>query len=418
VVLDAAIRPQFTEISTLALMARSALDRACEPSSCEDLFEQQPDRERLRELLLSAIVEQTTFIAWGSRASPHTGSRLREPVRGSLPLLFARLEGTDPSRLAALVRSTFESLAPVAAELHWPRAGSAGGLRVRVVDGGRLSPKPERLESSPGLARGFALGRSLVVYEPDLDMASDWLVCDEAPAGACGSELLARVQPGELWLVEGSLHDAELPFGIAERGAKFLIREPGDAACAAEGRLERSGRIDGGTVHSQKLECSEPSGNSRRMRRLLIRLDQPAADGATTIRLLTNASVRQLSACSAAQLYRQRRRSEAVFQRLEAAVHAEVPSHCDARAVPLACALAVIAYDVLAVIQRAIHSAHPPEQTGIEWSAQSMAEELRVHYPEMMRTGPSSNWLSTNLSAQQLALRLVQLASRVDPRRW
>ncbi|HVZ32987.1 MAG TPA: hypothetical protein VG963_11205, partial [Polyangiaceae bacterium] len=259
--------------------------------------------------------------------------------------------------------------------------------------------------------------RSLVVYEPELDLASDWLVCDEAHARACGSDLLARVQPGELWLVEGGLEDAELPFGIAERGAAFLIREPGHAA-GAEGRLQRSGRIEGGRVHSQTLECSTPSGKSLRVRRLVIRLDQPAADGATAIRLLTSASVRQLSACSAAQLYRQRRRSEAVFQRLEAALLAAPPSACDARAVPLAFSLALLAYDVLALIQRALHTAHPPEQTGIEWSPQSMADELRAQYAEMMRTGPSSTWVSGNLSAQQFALRLVQLASRVDPRRW
>ena len=98
------------------------------------------------------------------------------------------------------------------------------------------------------------------------------------------------------------------------------------------------------------------------MRRIVLQLELPTEDGETTIRILTNTSTRQLSACNAARMYRHRWRIEGMFQRLEAALQSELRSLGAPRAALLAFAVSVAACNVMALVQRAVAVEHPPEE--------------------------------------------------------
>lgn len=323
--------------------------------------------------------------------------------------------------MGALVRGTFERLAPVASELESKQTQWVRGLRLRIVDGNHLPASEKRLGPLRGF-RGAALpGHCLVVYDPELDLVSDLVACEDAHTQerAVAHELLARVKPGELWLADRNFSTSTILFGIADRGGKFVIREHGRTPNPTEiGRLKHIGRIDSGKVYAQKVECIDPRGRRRPMRRVVLELDQATEDGETSIRLLTNASVRQLSACNAARIYRARWRIEGMFQRLEAALHSEVRTLGAPRAALLAFSVAVVAYNVLALVQRAVCVAHPPDETGIELSFYYFANELRTHYAGMMVALPHATWRHADVdSPKQLARRLLQIARRVDPRK-
>jgi hypothetical protein len=47
-------------------------------------------------------------------------------------------------------------------------------------------------------------GHSLVVYDPELDLVSDLVACEDAHAQerAVMQELIERIQPGELWIAD------------------------------------------------------------------------------------------------------------------------------------------------------------------------------------------------------------------------
>jgi len=94
-------------------------------------------------------------------------------------------------------------------------------------------------------------------------------------------------------------------------------------------------------------------------------------------------------------MYRNRWRIEGMFQRLEAALHSELRSLGAPRAALLAFTVAVAAYNVLALVQRAVAVAHPPEETGFELSFYYVANELRAHYPGMMIALPPEAWRNT-----------------------
>jgi IS4 transposase len=415
------ILERFVETTPLTVMARMALERALDPSWVDTLFEEQRGRQYTRELLFSTVVELTSAVALGLQPSLHAAAQARRALPVSLPALYGKLRRTEPGLMGGLVRGSFERLAPVAHKLESKQSEWVHGLRVRIIDGNHLPASEKRLGVLRGF-RGAALpGHSLVVYDPELDLVSDLVACEDAHAQERSGmqDLLERVNPDDLWLADRNFSTSTILFGIAGRAGKFLIREHGRTPNPTElTPLKRVGRIETGEVFTQKVECTDPQGRRLGMRRIVLQLDQPTEDGETTIRLLTNTSLRQLPACKAARMYRNRWRIEGMFQRLEVALQSELRSLGAPRAALLAFTVAVVAYNVLSLVQRAITVAHPPEQTGIELSFYYVANEMRSHYVGMMVALPPEVWSNTGTdSPLQLARKLKELARRVQPHR-
>lgn len=84
----------------------------------------------------------------------------------------------------------------------------------------------------------------------------------------------------------------------------------------------------------------------------------PTEDGDTEIRILTNLPEPTWSAQQIASLYRRRWRIETMFQRLEAALNSEIATLSHPRAALQAFGVAVLAYNVLALINRTITICH------------------------------------------------------------
>ena len=416
--LDESVLERFAEMTPLTVMARMVLERALDPGWVDELFEQQRERQYTRELLFSTVVELVSTVALGLQPSLHAAAQARRSLPVSLPALYGKLQRTEPGLMTGLVRGSFERLRRVVDALEPKRGKWVAHLRVRIVDGNHLAASEKRLGVLRGF-RGAALqGNSLVVYDAELDLVSDLVPCQDAHTSerAIMGELLQRVGPGELWLADRNFSTSAILFGIANRGGKFLIREHGRSPNPIElEALKQAGKIETGRVYTQRVECTDSEGRRLPMRRIVLELDQPTEGGETTIQLLTNTSVKQLPACKAASLYRRRWRIEGMFQRLEAALQSELRSLGAPRAALLGFAVAVVAYNVLALVQRAVTLAQPPQQTGIELSFFYVANELRGHYPGMMVALPPETWRTTNNDPPSLfAAKLKELARRVQ----
>jgi len=66
----------------------------------------------------------------------------------------------------------------------------------------------------------------------------------------------------------------------------------------------------------------------------------------------------EIDTATIARLYRQRWRIEGMFQRLESVLHSEIKTLSHPRAALLGFAVAVLAYNVLALLKRFIEQAH------------------------------------------------------------
>ena len=109
--------------------------------------------------------------------------------------------------------------------------------------------------------------------------------------------------------------------------------------------------------------------------------------------------------------------AEGLFGRLEAALNSEVRTLGYPRAALFAFGLAVIAFNVLSVIEAAVGAAHDLGAAGVEVSAYHVADEVRAHDAGMLVALPVAFWASFEAqSPAALARTLRQLAGCVDSR--
>lgn len=416
------VMARFAERAPVPVMARLAVQRALDRNWIDAVFEGHRQSQYTRELLFSSVVEIMSVVAMGLRPSLHAAAKAYAKLPVSFTALYDKINHTDPSVIRALVQGSGERLGPVLHSMQPTRKATVEGYRLRIVDGNHLPASEKRLKPLRQF-RGAALpGHSLVVYDPDSGFVTDLIPCEDAHAQerACMGPILQHAQPGELWIADRNFSTRTVLTGWHRHGSAFIVREhgrtPNPAAC---GEPRPCGRVDTGFVSEQQVSIQTEQAEVLLLRRIELQLDQPTADGDTVIRLLSNLPESTFSAENIASLYRRRWRIENMFQRLEAALNSEITALGHPRAALLAFGIAVLAYNVLALIERAIEIRHQLDQNGeIELSAFYLALEIKAAYEGMMLALPCSEWQRYDkLDADELAHLLLQLAGHADPLR-
>jgi hypothetical protein len=96
-------------------------------------------------------------------------------------------------------------------------------------------------------------------------------------------------------------------FGMARRGAAFVVRQHGQVQGELVGRLTRPGASRSGPVYEQVLLVRDPDGGeTMRVRRITVQLTEPTRNGDTTLHILTNVPPHRASAAQLARVYGKR----------------------------------------------------------------------------------------------------------------
>jgi IS4 transposase len=395
-------------------MARVALEHALPREWIDTVFEEHRQRQYSRELLFSTVIELVTLVSLGLRPSLHAAARSMETLPVSLTALYDKVNRTEPAILRALVRSSAERLMPVAA--GWRSGPSLPGWQVRVLDGNHLPASEKRLAPLRGY-RGAALpGHTLVVYDPDCGLVTDILPSEDAYQSerAAVAPLLDSAQPGQLWIADRQFCTRTILLGWQAAQSSFLVREHGrHPPLAAEGPWRACGRTETGKVREPRIELTGAAGSWRRIE---LALDTPTEAGESVIRLWSNLP-EQVDARQIARLYRTRWGIEGMFQRLEAALQSEIRSLGHPRAALLGFAVAVLAYNVLALLQRCIERAHQTTDPTLQVSTYHLALQIRSSYEGMLIALPAEQWPSYDeAEPAAVAERLTRLARNIVPR--
>jgi IS4 transposase len=425
-----AVLARFAEQCPVAVMAQLALRRALRPEWVDAVFEAHADQQYTRELLFSTVVELMGLVAIGLRPSLHAAARhaLADGTLGvSLQALYAKVSHSEPAVLRALVRESAARLAPVAAALRPPGAPTTPawltGYRVRVLDGTHFAPTEKRLKALRGRRSAALPGQALVLYAPEQDLVVDQVVGDDAHAQELRyvPPLVAAAQPGELWLADRNFATRGLLAALHARGAAVLVREHGRyPAPTPAGERQCVGRGEAGVVYEQPVDCPGPTAATAplRLRRIEVALALPLASGETVLRLLTTLPA-TVPAPAVAELYRRRWTIEGLFQRLQGVLHSEVPTLGMPRAALLAFSVAVVAYNVLAVVHAAVegHAAEVARAThaaAVPISTYHVAQTVREYFHGLLLAVPEEGWARYDAQRPaELAASLRQLAAKV-----
>jgi IS4 transposase len=417
-IMDAVVE-RFAEQSPITLMARLALQRALEPQWIDTLFEQERQYQYTRELLFSTTVELMSVVAVGLRPSLHAAIKASKDLPVSVQAVYDKIKHTEPGIVRALVQGSAAHLATMVAPMQHGQAPTVPGYRLRIVDGNHLPASEKRIKPLRTFFGAALPGQSLVVYDPDLGMVVDLMPGEDAHANerTLMEPLLAQAQPGELWIADRNFSTRRIITGWQHRGGGFIVREHSSSPKPRElGALCRAGRITTGKVYEQSVAIDD-DGHELILRRVELHLDSPTEDGETVIRILTNLPKSAFTARKIARLYRRRWNIETLFQRLESVLCSEVTSLGHPRAALLAFGVAVLAYNVLAVLEAAVKAKHDLQASEIELSSYYLATEVKTHYAGMMVAIAVAAWDAYDaLPTPQLADTLLQVAAKVDPR--
>lgn len=415
---------RFAQHTPMTVMAQLGLQRALEAQWIDELFEKESRSQYTRELLFSTAVEVMSLVALGLRPSVHAAAKSMKELPVTVQALYGKLNHSEPEVVRKLVSGSAERLTPVVQELIKKRTPTVKGYRLRIVDGNHLPASEKRLKPLRGF-RGAALpGQSLVVYDPDLQLAVDVLPCEDAHTQerVLMSTIVQTAAKGDLWIGDRNFSTRVILCGFIEREASFLIREHGSNPNPRElSGARRIGRIETGTVYEQPVSVVDEHGVCHRLRRIELRLNEPTEDGEQVIRLLTNVPASRMKATKLARLYRRRWRIENLFQRLESVLHSEVRTLGHPRAALLAFGVALLAYNVLALLQTAVCTRHARtlDEAQMELSSYYIATEIKANYAGMLIAVGASVWRRyESLSANGLAKLLLVLAAKVDPRQF
>ncbi len=411
------ILQRFMEQSPVPVMVQVLLERVLSPAKLDAWFERTAVEQYTRDLLFSTVFELMNLVVFKTFPSVHAAyQESREQMGVSIASVYSKLNGLEAGTSAALVRDTASDKAVVIEALGAVRESWLPGYRIKVLDGNCIEATEHRLEVLRETKAGALPGKSLVVYDPALAMAIDVFPCEDGHAQERSllAQVLPTVEADDVWLMDRNFCVCAFLCGIAHQGGYFICRQHQGLAWEAVSPQQDVGQIETGKVYEQRVHVVDAEGNVHQLRRIRVSLTTPTRDGETELFILTNLPKSVANAKLIAELYRKRWRIETLFQELEAHLHSEINTLGYPQAALFGFCVALVAYNVLAVVKAALRTRHGDETIDNELSGYYLAGNIARTYDGMMIAVAPEDWAVFHaMSLAQLAEILLRLAANV-----
>ena len=407
---------RFVEKSPLSVMVRASLERVLGADRLDLWYERTAQKQYTRDLLFSSIYDVMNQVVFCVQPSVRAAYQAQQDDIGtSLVSVYNTLNGLETHTSAELVRYSAREFAPLIEHMGGERTPWLAGYRVKIIDGNCLEASEHRINELRQ-ANGRALpGKSLVVYEPASGLVTDVFPCENGHAQerSLFGPVLKTVQPDDLWIADRNFCTRAFLTETHRRGGFFVIREHQGLPFEMVTLLRPCGRIPTGQLAQQRVCVVDEHGDKHVFRRLRITLNEPTRDGATILYILTNLPL-QVSAKRVAQLYQNRWTLETAFQHLEGYFHSEINTLGYPKAALFGFCLALVAYNLLAVVLAALRGVHGEKTVDEEVSLYYIANEISMTYHGMMIAIPEPEWDQFySMGTADLAAILLGLARRV-----
>jgi hypothetical protein len=226
--------------------------------------------------------------------------------------------------------------------------------------------------------------------------------------------VLETVHADDLWIQARNFCTCAFLCEIDRRGACFITRQHEGLPFERVNVLRSVGRIETGHVAEQRVQVRDAQGGTHLFRRIRVKLDQATRDGDRVLYILTNLPLRKASAKRVARLYRKRWTLETAFQHLEAYFHSEINTLGYPKAALFGFCLALVAYNMLAVVMAALRSVHGAETIDQELSLYYVANDIAQTSHGMMIAIPEAEWrVFSRMRPAEMVATLRELAQKV-----
>lgn len=408
---------RFVEKSPISVMVRGTLERALGAEQLNAWFARTAQKQYTRTVLFSAVYDILSQVVFRIKPSVRAAYRDHKATVGaSLISVYNKLNGVETHTSAALVRYSATELRPLITQLDGERAPWLPGYRVKILDGNCIEASERRLNVLREVQAAALPGKSLVVYEPAHGLVSDVFPCEDGHAQERSmlGQVLETVQAHDLWIQDRNFCTCAFLCGIDSRGAGFITRQHEGLPFEVVTTLRPVGRIETGQVAEQRVQVRDAQGGTHLFRRIQVKLDQATRDGDRVLYLLTNLPLYKASAKRVGRLYRKRWTLETAFQHLEAYFHSEINTLGYPKAALFGFCLALVAYNMLAVVMAALRSVHGEEAIEQGLSLYYVANDIAQTYHGMMIAIPEEEWrVFSRMAPAEMVATLRALARKV-----
>ncbi len=409
---------RFMEQRPVPVMVQALLERVLSPSKLDAWFARTAVDQYTRELLFSTIFNLMSAVVFKTHPSINAAYKEQgESIGVSITSVYNKLNGLESTTSAALVRDTAREQAAIVEQMGGQCAPWLPGYRIKVLDGNCIEATEHRLEVLRETKAGALPGKSLVVYDPLLEMATDVFPCEDGHAQerSLFADVLPTVREHDVWIMDRNFCVRSFLLGIADRKGYFVCREHKGLAFSMQSPWRKIGSTESGKVYEQRIELVDDEGEVQRYRRIKVCLKQATRDGETERLLLTNLPKSAADAKLVADMYRKRWRIETMFQELEAHLHSEINTLGYPKAALFGFCVALVAYNALAVVKAALRTIHGEETIANDLSGYYLAGNIARTYDGMTVAIPEQEWtVFRTMSLAEFAQMYLQLASNVN----
>jgi hypothetical protein len=334
--------------------------------------------------------------------------------------LYQKLNGVEIGVSAALLRETVGELSELIATSGGGQVDLLPGYAVRILDGNALAATEHRLQVLRDEAAAPLPGKSLVVLDPATRLAVDIFPCEDGHAQErrLFNQVLATVQPQQLWIADRNMCTQGFLLGIAKRDAAFVIREHQGLPWQPLSELKWVATIASGELFEQSIQIQH-DGACLTVRRVVLRLLKPTRHDETEMAFLTNLPIADASVIVVSQLYRERWQIETLFLTVTMNFEGEIKTLAYPQAALFSFSLALVTYNILATIRAALASVHGVETINETLSDFYLVDEIQGTYRGMMIAIPAEHWQTWGqMSSIDFAAQLKTLAANVNLKRF
>src|SRR5262249_34719316 len=178
----------------------------------------------------------------------------------------------------------------------------------------------------------------------------------------------------DLWIEDPNFCALCFSFGVAQRRGFVLVREHQHLPWRAISELRYAGRTETGRVYEQGVEITSEEGQTLKLRRVGIPLDEPTRGGGNAGARLSD--LRGVRTVKLARLYLERWGIEGLFNILTTTLKCEQTSLGYPKAALFGFCVTLVAYNALATVKAALRSAHGSAKVEEEVSLPLVAEHV------------------------------------------
>ena len=408
----------FAEKSPVTVMVHGVLERFLNAKKIDDWFEDVSEVQYTRKILFSSILGVMLQVVCRVRSNVHV-AYLNSDINTSRTALYGKLQNIELKTSRELVLYSAIQAEQLIREMKACNDPILPGFRIKFLDGNCIESTEHRLKVLQDTKAGALPGKSLVIFDPEIDIAIDVIPCEDGHAQERSllKAILETLERNDLIVADRNFCVLSFLFGISTGTGYFAIRQHKSMPYKSLSEIVFIGETDTGKVYEEKVKFTYESEEIE-ARRVIVKLNKPTRDNELEISIFSNLP-EEVDAIKIAEIYRKRWGIETAFQKLEKYLNSELNTLGYPKAALFGFCTALVAFNVYAVVMAAIRASHPDINVNDEISDYYIAEEISTTSGGMSIIVQEEDWsIFVNGSIFEVSRTLLYLAGNLNLRKF